>query len=123
MFLLSIRRAAAVQTALIVAVALLALAWKGWPVALAVIYGGLAAWLNAAMLYWRWVQGTRRFHSDPGRHLRSFYRSSMERFLMVGLWLAAGLAWLGLAPLAVVAGFVAGQLAWLIASPTLRERT
>jgi F0F1-type ATP synthase assembly protein I len=123
MFLLSIRRAAAVQATLIVVVSLLALAWKGWPFALAVIYGGLAAWLNAAMLYWRWVQGTRRFHSDPGRHLSSFYRSSMERFLMVGLWLAAGLAWMGLAPLALVAGFVVGQLAWLIASPALRERT
>ncbi len=123
MFLLSIRRAATLQIGLIGLLVLALLVWKGGEQALAAGYGGLAAVLNSAMLYWRWAQGTRRFHSDPGRHLSSFYRSSMERFLMVGLWLAAGLAWMGLAPLALVAGFVVGQLAWLIASPALRERT
>lgn len=123
MFLLSIRRAAALQIGLIGLVALALLVWKGGEQALAAGYGGLAAVMNSAMLYWRWAQGTRRFHSDPDRHLRSFYRSMLERFLMVGLWLAAGLAWLGLTPLALMAGFVAGQMAWLIASPALRERT
>jgi hypothetical protein len=123
MFLLSIRRAATLQIGLIGLVVLAMLIWKGGWMALAAGYGGMAAVLNSALLYWRWAQGTRRFHSDPDRHLRAFYRSSMERFLMVGLWLAAGLALLGLAPLALVAGFVAGQLAWMIASPTLRERT
>jgi F0F1-type ATP synthase assembly protein I len=123
MFLLSIRRAATLQIGLIGLVVLAMLVWKGGELALAAGYGGLAAVLNSAMLYWRWVRGTRRFHSDPERHLRSFYRSSLERFMMVGLWMAAGLAWIGLAPLALVVGFVAGQLAWLIASPTLRERT
>lgn len=123
MFLLSIRRAATLQIGLIGLVVLTMLLWKGGVQALAAGYGGLAAVLNSALLYWRWVQGTRRFHSDPARHLRSFFRSSLERLLMVGVWLAVGLTWLGLAPLPLVAGFVAGQLAWLIASPTLRERT
>lgn len=123
MFLLSIRRAATLQIGLIGLVVLAMLLWKGGVQALAAGYGGLAAVLNSALLYWRWVQGTRRFHSDPARHLRSFFRSSLERLLMVGVWLAVGLTWLGLAPLPLVAGFVAGQLAWLIASPTLRERT
>lgn len=123
MFLLSIRRAAGLQIGLIGLVVLALALWQGWEAGFAAAYGGLAAMLNSGLLYWRWAQGTRRFHSDPDRHLRSFYRSSMERFLMVGLWLAAGLAVLGLAPLALVVGFVAGQLAWLIASPALRERT
>lgn len=122
MFLLSIHRAAILQIGLIGSCVLAIWVWKDLEMALAAGYGGLAAVLNSALLYWRWRQGARRFHSDAGRHLRSFFRSSLERFAMVGLWLAMGFAWIRLSPLSMLTGFVAGLLAWVIATTALRER-
>jgi ATP synthase protein I len=123
MFLLSLRRAALLQVVLICLVVLVFGIWKGRDAAVAVTYGSIAALLNTAMLFWRWSRGVRRFHSDADRHLQSFYRSSLERFIVVGLWLAVGFTWIRLPPLAMLSGFVVGQLAWLLASPALRERT
>lgn len=91
--------------------------------ALAVLYGGGVAVANVSLLLWRWHKGVRDFHCDVGRHMKSFYRSSMERFFVVVILLAAGLAWFGIDPLALLAGFVVGQMAWMLASLTLRERT
>lgn len=91
--------------------------------ALAVVYGGVVALANSGLLIWRWHKGARDYHCDAGRHMRSFYRSMLERFFVVMLLLAAGFAWVGNQPLAVLAGFVVGQLAWMLATPTLNERT
>jgi ATP synthase protein I len=123
MFLLSIRRALAFQIALIGLVVLALGFWKGVEVAVATGYGTLAALLNSALLYWRWSSGATRFHSDVHRHLQSFFRSSLERFIVVGLWLAMGFAWVRLPPWAMLTGFVVGQLAWLAATLALRERS
>lgn len=123
MFLLSIRRAATLQIALIGFTVLIAGYLKSADAALGTAYGGFAAILNTALLYWRWSRGSTRFHSNVERHVQSFYRSSLERFFVVGLWLALGFAWMRLPPLAVLTGFVVGQLAWLMASPALRERS
>lgn len=91
--------------------------------ALAILLGGGVAVVNAALLLWRWRKGVHDFHCDAGRHLRSFYRSSLERFFVVVILLAAGYTWLGDHPLGLLAGFVVGQMAWMLASLTLRERT
>ena len=90
---------------------------------LAALYGGGVSFANTVLLIWRWRQGALDYHCDAGRHLSSFYRSSMERFFVVVILLAVGLAWLDIDPLALLAGFVVGQIAWMLASPTLRERT
>lgn len=90
--------------------------WRGWTVAVALMFGGGVALLNSAMLAWRWYRGLRDYHCDGERHLRSFYRSGMERFFVVGSLLAAGFAGLGLAPLPLLTGFIVGQLAWVIAA-------
>lgn len=91
--------------------------------ALALMYGGAVSVVNTALLIWRWRRGVRDFHCDAGKHLRSFYRSSMERFLVVVILLAAGFAWIEFPPLSLLAGFVVGQVGWMLASLTLRERT
>lgn len=107
-----------VQLGVIVLSALLAwliaaVAWQPW------LYGGLAAWVGAGLLVWRWHRGRRDYHSDAARHLGSFHRSMMERFFVVGVMLAAGFVHAGRAPgfdpLVMLLGFIVGQLAWLIA--------
>jgi ATP synthase protein I len=97
--------------------------YSGKGTALAVIYGGGVAIVNAALLLWRWHRGTRVFHCDAGKHLRSFYRSFLERFFVVTILLAAGFAFIGDNPMALLAGFMVGQFAWMLASLTLNERT
>jgi hypothetical protein len=80
MFLLSVRRAAILQIALI-GLMLLAVGYlEGTGAALAAGYGGMAALCNTALLYWRWSQGLVRIHCDAEQHMKSFYRSSLERF-------------------------------------------
>jgi ATP synthase protein I len=74
-------------------------------------FGGLMAATNAGLLYWR------RWRADTGRalsaaeSLRVLYRSALERFVVIALLFALGLGVWRLAPLAVLAGFMAGQLA------------
>lgn len=74
-------------------------------------YGGLAAALNVGLLQWR------RRRAEAGRALSAreslgvLYRSALERFIVIALLFALGLGVWRLDPLAVLAGFVAGQLA------------
>lgn len=111
------------QTGLIVFLSLLAgLVLDDWGSSLALFYGGVAALLNTGLLWWRWWQGAKRIHSEPGRHLKTFYRSSMERFFLVGIWLAVGFTILRLSPPALLFGFVVGQLVWIFANWFQRER-
>lgn len=95
----------------------------GWATAFAVLYGGAAALLNSGLLWWRWRRGSRRIHSDPEQHLKSFHRSSLERFFVVGMWLSVGFTIPGLQPLPLLSGFVVGQLAMIVAGAVQRERT
>lgn len=90
--------------------------WKGAAAAGAALYGGGAALANSALLWWRHRQGERRVHSDASRHLRSFYRYSLERIVLVSVWLGLGLGGFGLAAGPLLAGFVIGLLAWVIAA-------
>jgi ATP synthase protein I len=111
------------QASVIVIVAMLGLAWQGWTVAGATLYGGGVALLNTAMLVWRWHRGLRDYHCDGERHLKSFHRSFLERFFVVAILLATGLGVLSLAALPLLTGFIVGQLAWMAASLGPRERT
>ncbi len=90
--------------------------WEGAAAAGAALYGGVAALANAALLGWRHRQGERQVHSDASRHLRLFYRSSLERIIVVSVWLGIGLGSWGLEPMPMLAGFVIGLLAWVIAA-------
>jgi hypothetical protein len=93
-----------------------------WPF----LYGGGVAMANAGLLAWRWKQGLRKFHCDGQRHLKRFHRSLMERFFVVVLLLAAGFAYRLAEPsfqtLAMLSGFVVGQLAWVIAAAALKAK-
>ena len=88
---------------------------EGWWVAASVMYGGAVACTNTLLLMWRLRRCEKRPGLDPGRQLRLFYLSSLERFLVVAALLVMAMVALGLLPLAVAAGFVLGQLTLLVA--------
>lgn len=100
------------QGVTLVIVSLLFWEWRSGMSALASAYGGGVALVNTGMLVWRWYQGLRDFHCDGTRHLRAFYRSGLERFFVVGILLATGIAGLHLEPPPLLTGFIAGQIAW-----------
>ena len=99
----------------------------GRSAALATLYGGLVAILNAGLLLWRmrFAQHRAEMRQDAGsdpragvnaqQDLRLIYRTGFERLLLAGVLLALGMGPLKLDPFAVVAGFVLGQCAWLVA--------
>ena len=76
--------------------------------------GGLIACSNSVLLEWR------RFQVDSGRalnagaSLRVLYRSALERFLLVALLFMLGMGILQLEPLALLTGFIVGQLGMFI---------
>ncbi len=139
------RRILLLQAAVVLFGGLLAYGFFGGrSAALATLYGGLIAMLNAGLLLWRMhragMHKCRQRHdcmdaggratqgavaedagSDPRagvnaqQDLRLIYRTGFERLLLAGVLLALGMGPLKLDPFAVVAGFVLGQCAWLVA--------
>jgi ATP synthase protein I len=74
-------------------------------------FGGLVAAINVGLLLWRRSRTDSGPALSAGASLRVLYRSALERFIVIALLFALGLGIWRLAPLAVLAGFVAGQLA------------
>ncbi len=81
---------------------------------IAVLYGGMVAVANAALLAWRSHQGKRHIHADGLRHLKSFYQSGVERLAALLALLAIGFGVLKLMPLPLLMGFVAGQVGFML---------
>ncbi len=88
---------------------------------LALLYGGLVALVNSALLVIRWQRGLRDHHCDGQRHLKSFNRSMMERFFVVGVLLAVGFGVLNLPQFVMLSGFIVGQLAWVVSMVLTRR--
>jgi hypothetical protein len=82
--------------------------------ALALLYGGLVALANSGLLVIRCQRGSRDYHCDGQRHLKSFNRSMLERFFVVGVLLAVGFGLLNLPQFVMLSGFIVGQLAWVV---------
>ena len=78
-----------------------------------IAYGSCVTLMSTAFLVWRFKQGEHKESLSAEWHLRQAYRSTIERFIWAAAMLAAGLKFLELAPLWVLAGFIAGQAAWL----------
>ena len=73
--------------------------------------GGLIAMANVLLLEWRRLGADRGRVLSAGESLRLLYRTAVERFLLVLLLFAVALGTLQLDPLALITGFIAGQLA------------
>lgn len=96
--------------------------WFGLHSMLAVAYGAVIALVNSGLLVRRWYSGLRTYHCKGENHLKSFHRSSLERFFVVGVLFAVGFGFTSLLPEAVLAGFLVGQLAWALAMMLARRR-
>ncbi len=100
----------------------LVLALLGYgPLAMGWCVGALIALANSGWLVWRWHQGRRIVTSDPGRHMRFFYRSMVERYVGLVVFLGGAL-WLHLEARSLLAGFVTGQVGWLLAALIWRDK-
>jgi len=102
------------QLALLVAVSAVFYLRAGSQAAGAVWFGGMMAALNVVLLLWRRHRADAGRALSAGQSLRLLYRTALERFAVVVVLFALGLGVLGLAPLALVSGFVAGQLALIL---------
>ena len=78
-------------------------------------FGGGIALINGLLLFWRYHRGKQSHAADPGRHLRSFFASAIERFVMVAALFAIGFGVLALAPLPLLIGFIVAQAGLLVA--------
>jgi hypothetical protein len=87
----------------------------GRSAAISAAAGGGVAMLGTLILILREKQS--ETHSGWGveRNLLQFYRSGVERFVLVVALLGALFAYPGSVPLAVLTGFITAQLAWLLA--------
>lgn len=79
-------------------------------------FGGAVAVSNTLLLAWRIRTGARESTRSPHHELAKLVRSSVERFFVVALLIAAGLGWLKLMPAPLLAGFVLGQLALVVST-------
>jgi len=111
----SVHRTAVLQIGISVVAGAIAYALEGGAEAVAAIYGGVVALIGTLLLLWRMQSNKHKTLKEAQQHLWIFYRSGLERFLVIGILLAIGMGIFKFVPLAVLIGFVASQLAWIIA--------
>jgi len=78
------------------------------------VFGGAIALINVLLLEWRRYQTDKGRAIDARQSLLVLYRSALERLLVVALLFTLGLGALALDPLALLTGFVMGQVALLL---------
>ena len=118
---LQIRRVLSLQLALLLVASVGAYSIWDLEVAQAVWFGTGIATANTLMIAWRMRQGRAKAAAQPS--LSEFYRSWLERYLLVGVLLAVGLGGLTLMPLGLLSGFILGQVIWILAPFFGLERT
>ncbi len=117
----SVHRTAELQIVTSVVAGVLGYVLQGETAAMAALYGGAVALMSTLLLLWRMRRSNREMLLEAHQHLWLFYRSGLERFLVVCVLLALGMGPFNLVPVVVLIGFVAGQLAWVFA-PLQREK-
>ncbi len=116
---LRIRRVLSLQLAVLIVVSLGAYALWGSATATAAWFGVFVATSNTLLIAWRMRQNNKM--PDKPASLNEFFRSWLERYLVVGVLLALGLGSLKLLPLGLLSGFILGQLVWILAPLTIKE--
>ena len=111
----TITRTAVLQAVVCIVAGIAGYALQGGAAAVAALYGAMVALANTLFLLWRMRHSEQNPQWKAAQHLRWFYRSGLERFLLVAALLALGMGSLKLLPVAVLIGFVVSQLAWVFA--------
>ena len=113
--------------------------WNGSHLAMvSAAVGAFIALVNTAFIAWR-LSAQENLGKAPGskhdlaaamkndtaapeahRHLKQFYRSALERYLLVAGLFAVSLGVFAFLPLAVLGGFILGQALW-IAAPLMSK--
>jgi hypothetical protein len=107
-------RVAASQIALCSLAGAVAYKLGGKSAAVSAVAGGVVAMLGTLILILREKQSERHPGWGAERNLLQFYRSGLERYVLVGALLGALFIYSGSVPLAVLMGFISAQLAWLL---------
>ena len=112
------RNVASVQIISSVTVAALFLLQGPWD-AVSALYGGLASMVTV----WLLGRGVKRAEAavlrDPKRSMQILYFGAAQRFILVAVLLALGLAVLKLAPIALCVGFVLTQLSFVMGARSM----
>lgn len=109
-----VRRVLLLQAALGAAAMIAVFPFGGAQASLAALYGASVSLVNAGLIAWHIRRGGRSSRGDASRELRAILAAGVQRLAVVAALLAAGFGILGLMPLALLAGFVAGQLGLLL---------
>ena len=102
------------QLAVLMLTGLIAFLIWGLAVAGAALYGVLIALANTGLLMWRMRRGAQG-ELSARQQLKGFYRSSVERYLLITVLFGVGMGLMKLSPLVLMIGFALGQLAWIVA--------
>jgi ATP synthase protein I len=109
-----LRQVLNLQLGVLVLAGLVAFSVWGLAVAGAALYGALVALANTSLLMWRMRRGAQG-ELDARQQLKGFYRSSVERYLLIVVLFAVGMGLMKLHPLVMMTGFALGQSAWIVA--------
>jgi len=110
----AVYRLVLVQSALVVTTAVFFHLKQGSEFSLAALYGGAIPFVSTLMSAWRITVATRILkevaEQDALPGAVEFYKTALFRIVLTIALLALGLGGLKLAPMALVIGFIAGQL-------------
>ena len=108
-------RVAVFQVAILLAVAAVACVLQGEKTALSAAYGAAVTLLGSLLMLARERESESHSEWTAQRQLGQFFRLAAERYVLAGSLLALGFLSGKTEPLALIAGFVAGQFGWLAA--------
>jgi F0F1-type ATP synthase assembly protein I len=82
----------------------------------AVFFGGLVSVLTTAWMALRMYQAAKSMSSGDKKGAFYVYLGAIEKFLIAMALLGAGIVWLHMHPLPIIAGLVAGQIGFIVGS-------
>jgi len=109
-----IRRLLLLQSLMVVAMAAVFLVIFDTFAAVSVCYGGCVAAVNAVLLARCGHRDVEAPERSPQQSLAAVYLCVVQRFLVIALLFALGLGLLKLKPLALITGFIVGQLVMVV---------
>ncbi len=109
-----LRRLFGLQALLIAGAAAAMFALGGSAQGGAAVYGGLIAAANLLLLSRRVKLATEVARDTPGHETAVLYIGAVQRFLLVLVAFGLGMGFLNLSPIALLLGFAAGEIAFLM---------